>query len=66
MKKRDPKANKNLQERISMKELREKKRQEYAEHDSHSMTTTIFVVILILIIIGTAIYLTTHGKDFIS
>ena len=59
MKKRDPKANKNLQERISMKELREKKRQEYAEHDSHSMTTTIFVVVLILIIIGAAIYLTT-------
>ena len=59
MKKRDPKAYKNLQQRLSMKELREKKRHEYAEHDSHSMTTTIFVVVLILIIIGAAIYLTT-------
>ena len=52
MKKRDPKTYQNLQQGLSMKELREKKRQEYAEHDSHSMTTTIFVVVLILIIIG--------------
>jgi|TARA_B100001059_G_scaffold97696_1_gene97088 flagellar biosynthesis chaperone FliJ len=59
MKKRDPKAYQNLQQRLSMKELREKKRQESAEHDSHSMATTIFVVVLILVIIGAAIYLTT-------
>jgi hypothetical protein len=42
-----------------MRERRAQKRLEEAEHDSHSMATTIFVVVMILIIIGAAIYLTT-------
>ena len=42
MKKRDPKTYQNLQQGLSMKELREKKRQEYAEHDSHPCFETLF------------------------
>ena len=42
-----------------MRERRAQKRREDAEHDSHSMATTIFVIAMILLIIGAAVYLTS-------
>ncbi|MDG1709772.1 MAG: hypothetical protein P8H05_01145 [Schleiferiaceae bacterium] len=56
---RDPREPRSSEDRMSMRERRAQKRLEEAEHDSHSMATTIFVVVMILIIIGAAIYLTT-------
>jgi hypothetical protein len=55
----DPREPNSSQDRMSMRQRRAQKRLEDAEHDSHSMSTTIFVVIMILGIIGAAIYLTS-------